>query len=239
MNDCNVAIVQARMGSRRFPNKMMELLEGSPVIEWVLRRSICSKMVDKVVLATSEHHRDDVLADIASELGVEVFRGSEADVLGRYAAAAEVFRADTVIRICADRPLVAPEVIDCTVETFISDTPDLAFSHTPVPEARWPVGFGVEVFSSEMLAWLNGNVFDPSHREHVTLHLWDNRARYHLQAAPCPPEIDSGSRRAVLDVDWPKDLARLRNLCRGFDFTVTAAEIMARWRTSSGVHETA
>ena len=83
------AIVQARMGSTRLPGKSMAPVGGVPVVELVLRRLAKATRLSKVVLATSDLERDDVLADRAAALGFAVFRGSETDLVGRYLAAAE------------------------------------------------------------------------------------------------------------------------------------------------------
>ena len=81
-----IAIVQARMGSSRFPGKMMAELCGRPLMEWVLRRCAAANSLDGVVLATTDLEQDDILAATAADLDLPAYRGSSADVLGRYAA---------------------------------------------------------------------------------------------------------------------------------------------------------
>src|SRR5690348_14470818 len=113
-----VAIVQARMNSQRLPGKMMQNLEGAPIMEWVLHRTARARLLDGVVLATTEQAADDPLVEVGQRLGVGIFRGDENDVLGRFARAAEISKAETVVRICADRPLVDPDVIDLAIRAF-------------------------------------------------------------------------------------------------------------------------
>ncbi|SVC28054.1 uncharacterized protein METZ01_LOCUS280908, partial [marine metagenome] len=107
-----VAVVQARMGSNRFPGKVMCDLAGRPLIDWVLSRVMLSALVDRTVLATTDSHLDDALALYAAGLGVAVYRGDENDVLGRVASAADEAGAEWVVRVCADSPFVDPGEID-------------------------------------------------------------------------------------------------------------------------------
>ena len=218
------------MNSQRFPGKMMEPLEGSPAIEWVLHRTAKAALVDDVVLATTADPLDDPLAMTAERLGIRVFRGSEADVLGRYARAAEMSAAETVVRICADRPLVDPNVVDLAVRTFHEHKPDLAFNHISDPAARWPRGFGAEVLSASLLAWMDKNAMAPDEREHVTIYAWKHRDRYRISPAECPPALDPGIPNLKLDLDTPEDLHRLKILCAGETIDVPAERIVARWR---------
>jgi spore coat polysaccharide biosynthesis protein SpsF len=225
-----VAIVQARMNSQRFPGKMMQDLEGSPIIEWVLHRTAKAQLLDDVVLATTAQPADEPLVAAAKRLHIEVFRGDESDVLGRYARAAEMSGAETVVRICADRPLVDPGVIDLAVRTFDELKPDLAFNHISDNGERWPRGFGAEVLSTSLVNWMDKNANAPDDREHVTIYAWKHRAEYRIVPAKCPPEIDPGSPDVKLDLDTPEDLQRLRRLCAGASIDVPAGRLMARWR---------
>jgi len=225
-----VAIVQARINSQRFPGKMMQDLEGAPIIEWVLRRTAKARLLDDVVLATTEHPIDEPLVAIARRLGIRIFRGDEKDVLGRYARAAEMSAAETIVRICADRPLVDPDVVDLAIRVFDELKPDLAFNHISENGERWPRGFGAEVLSASLVAWMDQHAKAPDDREHVTIHLWKHRDRYRIVAAKCPPELDPGIPDLKLDLDTFEDLQRLRTLCGGASIDVSAVHIVARWR---------
>lgn len=225
-----VAIIQARMNSQRFPGKMMQPLEGAPVIDWVLHRAAKAKLVDDVVLATTADALDDPLVSAADRLGIKVFRGSEADVLGRYARATEMSKAETVVRICADRPLVDPAVVDLAIRTFHERKPDIAFNHISDGDAHWPRGFGAEVLSAELLAWMDCNAKGPDDREHVTFYAWQHRNKYRISPADCPAALDPGMPDLKLDLDTQSDLERLRLLCAGETIDVPAERIVARWR---------
>src|SRR5438093_1423019 len=131
MNSRIMAAVQARMGSRRFPGKVMECLGPHKILEWVLLRTLRAATIDQVVLVTSSASENDALCKLADRLSVPVLRGSEDDVLSRFALAAEKFRTDHVVRICADNPFVAPEEIDRLVPFYMATLPDYAFNRIP------------------------------------------------------------------------------------------------------------
>jgi glutamate-1-semialdehyde 2,1-aminomutase len=163
-----VAIVQARMGSTRFPEKVLKPVCGTPLIGILLERLRRAQSVDQIVLATSNDARNDALADYVRQLGIEVYRGSEQDVLDRYHGAARRARADTVVRVTGDCPLVDPQLVDEAVAAFHNSGVDYLSNCEP---PTYPDGLDVEVFSARALekAWREAR--RPPEREHVTLYL--------------------------------------------------------------------
>ena len=115
-----LAIVQARMGSKRFPNKVMKLILGVPMIELLLDRLSKSKEVDQIILATSQDPKNLPLVEHVRSLGYSVFQGSENDVLDRYYQAARLHQPEAVVRITGDCPLVDPVVVDLVLSAFKS-----------------------------------------------------------------------------------------------------------------------
>ena len=225
-----VVIIQARMGSSRFPGKMMEKLNGHTLMEWVIHRTKKAKNVDEVVLATSKKAIDDILERVAIENNCQVFRGSESDVLGRYAETSIKYEADVVVRICADRPLVDPMLIDQAVDVFNRSSADLVYNHISSKDQWWPRGFGAEVLSAEELINLDNNVTDGYEREHVTLHMWNNTSRYELLVAQCPDDINPGVKDLKLDVDQITDLNLLKKVMKNLSIDSETSEIIASWR---------
>jgi spore coat polysaccharide biosynthesis protein SpsF len=98
------AVIQARCGSSRLPGKVLMDVAGRPLFSRVVQRARQAKMLSEVVLATSTHERDRPLVTLAARLNVPCFRGSEDDVLNRFAGAAHAFNADVVVRLCSDGP---------------------------------------------------------------------------------------------------------------------------------------
>jgi glutamate-1-semialdehyde 2,1-aminomutase len=160
-----VAIVQARVGSVRFPNKVMQVVCGTPMIGVLLGRLSKARGIASIVLATSEHHNNDALVDYVRELGYAVYRGSENDVLDRFFHAATSSSADAIVRITGDCPLVDPALVDAVVTRFLECGADYVSNVCP---ATYPDGLDIEVFKMEALraAWKQSK--QSSEREHVT-----------------------------------------------------------------------
>lgn len=213
------------MGSTRFPGKMLALLGGIPLLEWVVRRLLRATTLAQVVLATSDGVRDDALAELAANLGVEVFRGSETDVLDRFAGAAVLTKADNIIRICADNPFVDPKEIDRLVEFFEENTCDYACNHLDRLGSGYADGFGGEIFSVELLRQLAGLAKDSRYREHLTSYLWEHQSQFRLKAMDAPRELRFPELR--FDIDQPRDLDRLESLVEtGVQIESKAASIV-------------
>ena len=141
---------------------------GFPVIHWVLKRVSLAKTLDQVVLTTSEAERDDLLIGVAKDLGLNTFRFEhEDDVLGRFCGAAKAAGAATVLRVCADNPVVDPEFIDHAVCSFSESEADYAFNHIPRLDNGYPDGLGAEICSMETLKKLHSLANRPEHREHL------------------------------------------------------------------------
>jgi len=220
-----VGIVQARAGSRRFPSKMLARLSGRPLLEWVLRRVARARLLDQVVLATSDLQRDDSLAELASSLGIAVFRGSEQDVVGRFIGAATMCQADVVVRICADNPFIDPLEVDRLVEFFEQDGFDYACNHQARLGSRYADGFGAEILTRDLLEHIGREASAPEDREHVTRFVWHQAERFRIGAVPAPTELAYPTLR--FDVDTPEDLAFLETLIsKGADLNSSGPELV-------------
>jgi glutamate-1-semialdehyde 2,1-aminomutase len=160
-----VAIVQARMGSTRFPDKVMKTIGGVPLIELLLQRLSAAREVDQIVLATSVDPKNDPLAAHVQKLGYSVHRGSEEDVLDRYYGAARSSQADIVVRITGDCPLMDATLVDSVIAAFKTGEVDYASNIDP---PTYPDGLDIEVLSFVALqtAWKDAR--RPAEREHVT-----------------------------------------------------------------------
>ncbi|HEX6914776.1 MAG TPA: glycosyltransferase family protein [Chitinophagaceae bacterium] len=165
------AIVQARTGATRLPNKVFLPLAGRPLIWHVFDRLRYSKQIDEYVLATTTSKGDDALEQWARENNIPCFRGSEADVLARYYGAARSHQAEVIVRITADDPFKDPLVIDQVIGMFIQQGLDFAYNNKP---PSFPEGLDTEVFSFEALKLAQEKSNDPFEREHVTQYFYRN-----------------------------------------------------------------
>lgn len=163
-------ILQARMGSERLPGKVMQKIAGMPMIGIQINRLKQSEI--PIILATSSNPENDILADYGKELGVEVFRGSEDNVLERFYLAAKEYKADYIIRMTGDNPLVDGKFIKETLESFDHTLPRLYFS--PGKSKTWPVGMSYEFFPFNLLEEAYRNASHPGEREHVTPYMHQN-----------------------------------------------------------------
>lgn len=185
------------MGSTRFPNKVMRPICGTPMIGLLLDRLGRAQCIDAIVVATSADPRNQPLADYVEALGFLVYRGSEADVLDRYYRAAEMARADVIVRVTGDCPLIDPGVVDAVCERFEGEPADYVSNIEP---PTYPDGLDTEVFSFAALerAWHEARA--PREREHVTPFLRESAQFRKLNVAY--PEDHSGARWTV---DVPAD----------------------------------
>lgn len=193
-----MGIVQARMGSTRLPGKVLKPLAGKPMLAQKLARLQRSDRLDRWVLATSGDERDNPVAALGAQCGVEVFRGSEKDVLDRYYRAAKAAHATIVVRVTGDCPLHESAVIDETIDHFIRERVD--YDHSPV---NYPEGLDTEVFAFAALerAWKEAEL--PSEREHVTPYICNHPELFRI----APPWRNGEENRSAMhwSVDTPQD----------------------------------
>jgi len=152
-----VAIIQARMGSTRLPGKVMKDIIGKPVLCHVIERVERAAGVDEIVVATTLNNEDQEICDLASKMNVSYFCGSEHDLITRVYDAAVFFRADLIVDITADCPLVDPGIIDNLIATFRNNEGHVGYVSNVLPDT-WPVGFGVQVYDIGTLSFLNDRV---------------------------------------------------------------------------------
>jgi spore coat polysaccharide biosynthesis protein SpsF len=228
-----VGVVQARMGSQRLPGKVLARLPGNDapdlrVLDWTVQRLGLSRTVDAVVVATSSDVSDDPLVEYCVTRAYDVFRGSLADVLDRFHGAARAARADVVVRVTADCPLIDPAVVDLVVDGHLEAGGRFTANRLPPPHHRtYPIGLDVEVtdMSHLELAWREAT--QSSHREHVMPYLYEHIDQDVLIV---DAEIDAGDVRWTIDT--VEDLRAVRGLIEVADarLQTTWQQLLAAWR---------
>lgn len=200
-----VAIIQARVGSTRLPGKVLKEICGKPMLQRVIERVKMASRIDEIVVATTRKKEDDEIVKIAEKCGVKFFRGSEEDVLDRYYWAAKKFRAEIVVRVTADCPLIDPKIIDKTVDFFTSGKFDYV-SNALKPTL--PDGLDIEVFTFDALqkAWKKAKL--PSEREHVTPYIWKHQREFKIGSF----ESDVNLSHLRWTVDREEDLIFVREI---------------------------
>jgi spore coat polysaccharide biosynthesis protein SpsF len=204
------AIVQARMGSTRLPGKVMMPLAGKPVLWHVIHRLRKCRMVHLIAIATSEEQSDDPLVEFAREQRVELVRGSEDNVLQRFALAARRIDPDVIVRVTGDSPLIDPDTLDLFVERLISEHADYCTSD-PTPPRTINEGFcAFTRIAFERLLCEAQN--DPAAREHITAFFKEHPESYRIAYQPKDPaHVFEGAR---LSVDTPADLRFMEEVYR-------------------------
>lgn len=172
-----LAILQARMSSTRLPGKVLKPILGQPMLFRQIERLKRAKLIDKLIVATSDEIEDDVIDRFCKQNNIVCFRGALNDVLDRFYQAAQPYMPDYVVRLTGDCPLIDPEVIDKVIRFCIQNNYDYA-SNTIEP--TYPDGLDVEVFSFRCLVEAWREALLPSQREHVTPFIYQQPLRYKL-----------------------------------------------------------
>lgn len=213
-----ISIIQARMNATRLPGKVLLDICGKTLLEHIIERVKQSRFIDSLVLATTSNPRDRALIELARQIGINSYAGSEDDVLDRFYQAARLFGAEVIVRITADDPFKDPQVIDKIVDYFLKHRLDYA-SNTIKP--TYPEGLDVEVFSFAALekAWRQAS--KPSEREHVTPYIWNHPEIFKL--ANIENAVDLSRLRWTLDYEEDLQFAReiYKRLYRGNVFLMS------------------
>jgi spore coat polysaccharide biosynthesis protein SpsF len=160
-----VAIIQARMGSSRLPGKVLTDICGETMLARVVDRVRRSKLINEVMVATTDQAADDAIVAECKKFSVPVSRGDQDDVLSRYFRAAQLSKAEIVVRITSDCPLIDPEVVDKTIAAFLEKRPDYASNCL---QRTYPRGLDTEVISFTALSRAWQIAHKSYEREHVT-----------------------------------------------------------------------
>lgn len=171
------AIIQARCGSMRFPNKVFADIDGKPLLWHVVNRLKYAGLIDDIVIATTTASKDDAIEAWCREEKIHYFRGSEEDVLNRYYSASLAYPSDIVVRITADDPFKEPAVIDKVVKKLVDESCDLVTNNFP---PSFPEGLDCEAFTFGTLETMERQAADPFEREHVTQYVYHNPDRFRI-----------------------------------------------------------
>ncbi len=212
-----VAIIQARLGSERFPGKVFKDLYGHPLLWWVVERLKKSQYINQIVIATP----DKEIYSYAYSLGVWGFldEGDPNNVLARYMKAANWSNAEIVVRITGDEPLIDPEIVDNTIKGYIENRVDIS---TNVLRRTYPKGLDVEVLHKNVIKRIFHLTEDPRYREHVTLFAYEHQSLFVFNSIF---QKDDYSRFNV-SVDTPKDLDRLQSLMVTLNTDISVGDIV-------------
>lgn len=188
------------MASERLPKKILKPLGGTePMLVWVVERARRSKEAEEVIVATTDHPRDDCVVDLCRRYGYPYFRGSETDVLKRYLLCAETYTLDTIVRITADCPFIASEIIDRSLNIFHQTGCD--YVNNTRFQKTFPRGLDVEVLSREVLAKIDRLAKKEAEREHVTLYIYDHPREFSIVTLEADSDYHAPELRLTVDTN--------------------------------------
>ena len=211
MNNMKIlAITQARYGSTRLPAKILKEVNGITLLETHLHRLQKSKLITKLMIATTDEDGAQYIIDVANKCGVDYCQGSVNDVLDRFYQTAKPENPDYIVRITSDCPLIDPAIIDKTIKACLDGNYDYATTSV-IPS--YPDGMDCEVFKYSVFekAWIEA--FKRSDREHVTPYIWRNstiKGGTMFKGFVVKSDKDLSSYR--ITVDTPKDFEVIKTL---------------------------
>lgn len=196
-------VVQARMGSRRLPGKVLLSLAGRPLLERMVERLRAVRAPFELCVATSTLAEDEPIRELCRRIGVAVISGHPTDLLERHWAAACAFSADAVVKIPSDCPLIDPTIVERVLARYAECGGDADFV-TNLHPPSWPDGNDVEVMSIEALAIARAEAARSFEREHTTPFIWDNPERFRIVNVSAEGGRDL-SKTHRFTIDYPED----------------------------------
>lgn len=181
-----VCIIQARMGSSRFPGKVIAPIREIPMIQLMLDRVKQAKTLDKIWVASSENPENDEFEKVVTAQGIDCFRGSEEDVLSRFVAIGEKEQADLIVRLTGDCPFMDPNMLDEMID-FAKENYESYHYFSNNAEPTYPDGLDIEICHYSALKEAHEITESPLDREHVTYYFAPGRSkkteikRYHFK----------------------------------------------------------
>ncbi len=227
------AIIQARSNSNRLKDKMsLELSHNKKIFEWVLIRAIRSKKIKNFILATTNNKRDEILIKIAKKYNLKIFKGKENDVLNRFYECSKKFKIDTIVRICADNPLIDSDELDKLVNYFSKHKPDYAYNTMKTKDNFNSDGFGAEILNFKTLKETNFLAKKKKEREHVTQFIRNNKNLFKTECLN--PSNGLNFPYLKFDVNTSSNLKKIKNVIskQKVNFKTSAKKIVKTLLTS-------
>lgn len=189
-------------------------IKDKTMLEHIIDRLKTSKTIDSIIVATTTQKKDKKIIDVVNKCGVKYFAGNENDVLDRYVMAAEKFKADIIVRVTSDCPLVDVLCIDEMVKLHIKQKADYTFNINDTGLNFYKngiaLGLGAEVISFNSLKKASELAKKSYHREHVTVFLEEHPELFKILFVDAPQFLRKSHIR--LTVDTKEDLELIRKI---------------------------
>jgi len=203
-------IIQARLGSTRFPGKVLaKLINGESVLGYLVKRLSTCRLANKVIVATTTSPKDDKLEEWLKQRGITFFRGSEENCIDRFYRACRQFKVNIIVRITSDCPLVIPEVVDEMIQYYLDNQDHLDYLSNR-QQTNFPEGVDVEIFSFKILAEAYRNSTNQEEREHINYFFLNRSLDYRINYYN--HDSTGNYSNFKLSVDKPDELKQIRRL---------------------------
>jgi spore coat polysaccharide biosynthesis protein SpsF len=203
-----VVIIQARMGSTRLPGKVLRKIEDKTVLGHIVDFLKNAKNIDKIIIATTNLPEDNEIEKTSKNHKVDCFRGDSKNVLKRYYECAKMYKADIVIRLTGDNPMIDSTLIDSIIKECKKEKYDYISN---VIDKSYPIGYSTcEGFNFNLLSNLFKNQQDSDSLEHVTYHIRKNPSMYKIKSIKAPKDIERSKWR--LSIDYEQDITLMKKI---------------------------
>lgn len=197
-------VVQARLGSKRFPRKILKKINKNfNSLTFLIH--LIKNANHNLVIATTKSPADNEIVDICKKKNVHYFRGSETNVFMRYKLAAKKFDIKNIIRITSDCPLLDLKLLNKIKIKFIKNNLDYISNTLPIKRSKFPNGSDIEIFKSKLLSKYNS--LSKQDKEHVTNIFWKDQ---NLKKKTFTNNLDYSKLRYTLD--YKRDLVVIKKI---------------------------
>jgi spore coat polysaccharide biosynthesis protein SpsF len=188
--------IQARMTSTRLPGKVLMSVVGKPVLELMVERLKNVSSINNIIIATTTNIDDNPVEELANNLGIACYRGSEENVLSRVLEAAQKFKTDIIVQTTGDCPLIDSDIVENVIQTYLTNKSDYTSN---ILERTFPIGMDVQVFSRMVLEDVAERTTNPEDLEHVSSYIYKNPDLYSLYNITAPQSQLDPRLRLTLD----------------------------------------
>ena len=206
-----IAVIEARLFATRLPGKVMMPLAGIPILQHVVERVKKAQLVDKIIVATTSNNEDLVIENLCAKLGIEVYRGSNDNVMERVLNATKDYKNSLLIQITADNPFIEAEIIDQIINASKNEKYDYICNHLP---RNVPIGCEIRAYKRNSLDAINHKNLSFYHKSNITSIFYENPTKYNIFNIVTEKKYFSPDLR--LTVDEPRDYFLASNLYEKF-----------------------
>jgi spore coat polysaccharide biosynthesis protein SpsF len=192
-------IVQARMGSTRYPGKVLRTVNEKPLLMYLIERLRRVELAHEIIVATTQEPQDDIIERFCVDNQIICFRGSTNDVLARFLGAIEKYAIDVVIRVTGDCPLIDPALIDDIIRAYLANIGLVDYVSNCTVTRTFPRGMDAELVTAAVLKKINDLITLSIDREHVTNFI--NRYPERFKRLGLSQSVDQSSLRLTVDTE--------------------------------------